>query len=149
MFQRPVIMQSKECFKCKTIKPFSEFYKHKMMADGHLNKCKECNKKDAIEHRNKNIERIREYDRERAKNPERAKAASEISKEWRKEDVRRSSAHNKVRRAIKNGVLVKEPCSRCGEQKSVAHHEDYDKPLDVMWLCQPCHKQRHKELVTS
>jgi hypothetical protein len=30
----------------------------------------------------------------------------------------------------------------------LAHHEDYDRPLDVMWLCQPCHKQRHKELLT-
>jgi ribosomal protein S27AE len=38
------------------------------------------------------------------------------------------------------------PCIRCGNEKSLAHHEDYDKPLDVMWLCQPCHKQRHKEL---
>jgi ribosomal protein S27AE len=42
--------------------------------------------------------------------------------------------------------LVRMPCIRCGEAKSVAHHEDYDKPLEVMWLCQPCHKQRHKEL---
>jgi hypothetical protein len=31
----------------------------------------------------------------------------------------------------------------------LAHHEDYDKPLEVVWLCQPCHKQRHKEILNG
>jgi len=141
------MIRSKECFKCKTVKPLEEFYKHPSMPDGHVNKCKECNKNDVTANRNKNIERIRAYDRERAKNPERIQLNLEVNRAWRAEDKRRQVAHNAVARAIRNGSLVRVPCVKCGEQKSLAHHEDYDKPLDVMWLCQPCHKQRHKELL--
>ena len=136
----------KECFKCKTIKPLAEFYKHSAMSDGHVNKCKECNKNDVTANRNKNLEKFRAYDRERAKKPERIKANAEINRAWRAEDKRRVLAHSAVARAIRSGELVRQPCSRCNDSKSVAHHEDYDKPLEVVWLCQPCHKQRHKEL---
>lgn len=140
------MVRSKECFKCKSVKPLTEFYRHSMMADGHLNKCKECTKNDATEHRNKNIDKIRAYDRARGKISERIKANTEVNRAWRAEDKRRNIAHSIVSYAIKKGKLVRLPCVRCGNKKSVAHHEDYDKPLEVMWLCQPCHKQRHKEL---
>ena len=141
------MIRSKTCFKCKTVKPLDEFYKHTAMADGHLNKCKECNKKDALEHRLKNIEKVREYDKRRAKLPDRIKLALRVNQEWRVADKRRTQCHNAVARAIRNNELSSMPCVRCGELKSLAHHEDYNKPLDVMWLCQPCHKQRHKEMV--
>jgi len=136
----------KICFKCKEQKPLTEFYKHKAMEDGYLNKCKTCAKKDVLEHRKKNIDKIREYDRKRAKNPERQAANIVVNRAWRNEDKRRQKAHSQVAKAIRNGVLVRQSCVRCGEKNSLAHHEDYDHPLDVMWLCQPCHKQRHKEL---
>lgn len=141
-----MIRSEKECFKCKTIKPLTEFYKHSRMADGHLNKCKQCTKNDVNKHREKNLDRIRAYDRERGKNAKRIKMNTEITKMWRIEDRRRQRAHSAVAHAIKNGSIIRMPCVRCGEAKSVGHHEDYDKPLEVVWLCQPCHKLRHKEI---
>lgn len=136
----------KTCFKCNVSKPLVDFYKHSAMADGYLGKCKECTKFDANNHRANNLEKIRQYDRDRAKNPDRIKANIEITKAWRSEDKRRSKCHRAVSNAIKSGELNRLPCVRCGEAKSLAHHENYDEPLNVMWLCQPCHKQRHKEI---
>ena len=135
----------KECFKCKTVKPLSEFYKHSGMADGHLNKCKTCTKKDVGEHREKNIKKIRAYDRERGKNKERIQAQVQITRAWREEDKRRQKAHIAVARAVRRGELVRQPCEQCGKLPSVGHHDDYDKPLVVRWLCQACHKHHHQQ----
>lgn len=48
----------KKCFKCNIDKPLSDYYKHKHMLDGHLNKCKECTRKDV----NKRLEILRSDD---------------------------------------------------------------------------------------
>ena len=137
---------SKVCFKCGTLKPLSDFYKHSMMSGGHLNKCKTCAKFDVTANRLKNIDRIRKYDRDRAKNPDRARNAAAISTKWRQRDKRLTAAHNAVTRAVRKGVLDRKACEKCGADKSYAHHEDYNRPLIVVWLCQPCHKARHKEM---
>lgn len=108
--------------------------------------CKECTKNSARVYRSANLERMRAYDRKRSQNPERRKANAEVSKIWRSQDKRRHAAHEAVRKAILRGTIVRKSCVRCGSEKSVAHHDDYERKLDVTWLCQPCHKQRHKEL---
>lgn len=63
-------------------------------------------------------------------------------------------AQNICENAIKKGILIRPSlCETCGEpsqQKNgrsgiQAHHCDYNKPLEVMWLCQKCHHQWHQE----
>lgn len=134
-------MEFKKCFKCCLEKSISEFYKHKAMADGHLNKCKSCAKSDVLRHRSENIEKVREYDRMRGnRHPE------GYLKDYRQKYPSKHRAHDMVNNAIRVGSLVKQPCEVCGSEFSVhAHHDDYDKPLDVRWLCSMHHRQWHVE----
>lgn len=64
-------------------------------------------------------------------------------------------AQNKLEQALKRGDVQRPShCSRCGTidrpfkdgRSSIqAHHEDYEKPLEVVWVCQKCHHQIHRE----
>jgi hypothetical protein len=66
---------------------------------------------------------------------------------WKTQNRDKYLAHKAVEGAIRRGHMTKAPCERCGHAINVhAHHEDYGKPLDVVWLCPPCHRQRHAEI---
>ena len=122
----------KICRKCELTKPLSEFYRHKKMADGHLNFCKQCVCERVGIHREINIDRIREYDRNRG----RRKSISPYPK-------KQKNAAQKVGRAIEICVMSRKPCVICGNQKSEGHHQDYNKPYDVVWLCSQHHRRLH------
>jgi len=43
------------------------------------------------------------------------------------------------------GEYHPKPCVKCGSDKNVeGHHEDYDKPKELTWLCKVCHLEHHK-----
>jgi hypothetical protein len=67
----------------------------------------------------------------------------EAKRKYRKNHPQKARAHMLVRDAIKNGVLCKMPCEECGKNNAHAHHDDYDKPLVVVWLCKKHHENRH------
>lgn len=53
--------------------------------------------------------------------------------------------------AVKSGQIKRMPCVICGDENSEGHHEDYTKPLDVIFLCRKHHveadiKRRLKDL---
>lgn len=131
----------KQCFKCKEVKPLVEFYRHKMMADGHLNKCKGCTRDDVKKNRDGKISYYREYDRKRGN-----RQGYVYTKDYRERFPAKFRAHQMVGYALRSGRLFPEPCAECGESHSThAHHDDYAKPLNIRWLCPPCHSAWHQK----
>jgi len=48
--------------------------------------------------------------------------------------------------AIRRGKLVRLPCEVCGKKRVDGHHSDYNRPLDVKWLCRTHHIEEHQRL---
>jgi len=55
---------------------------------------------------------------------------------------RQGRAHRAVASATRRGELIRQPCVKCG-RTAHAHHDDYDRPLDVVWLCRKHHFDVH------
>lgn len=53
-------------------------------------------------------------------------------------------ARTKVNAAIRSGKLERAACESCGKAKAQAHHDDYNKSLEVRWLCAECHRKWHE-----
>jgi len=154
-----VMHDSKICFKCNTRQPLTEFYKHKAMADGRLNKCKSCAKNDTKENNEKNHDYYIEYDRQRANLPHRVEARLKYSQtkegresarksksKWSESNVIKRSASTLIGNAVRNGKITKpNNCSECGKTGRIhGHHDDYAYPMSVRWLCSKCHCDWHK-----
>jgi len=61
-------------------------------------------------------------------------------------ELQKKQARAKAQRAMNSGkILQPDDCEDCGKssQVLVKHHENYRKPLEVVWLCEPCHNKRH------
>jgi hypothetical protein len=113
------------CSSCKKLLPFSEYYKNKSIPSGHIHQCKDCNR----EYRRGREAPLQATRRSLAKYPEKRKA-----------------------RSILRYFLVKNPsykpseCSVCNRTGRIhGHHNNYDKPLEVIWVCPRCHTDIHKE----
>lgn len=138
----------KTCIKCEIPKERDGFYYTSSK------KCKECVKDEVHQNRLSKVDYYQAYDRERANLPHRIALRKEVTKTW-VEDGRQAEsqrryrdkypekyhAHTILGNAVRDGIVIKpDKCSRCGSEKQLeGHHTDYSKPLDVQWLCNPCH----------
>jgi hypothetical protein len=134
----------KACFKCHRTLPLADYYKHKEMADGHLNKCKECTKADAAAYRAANPELILARKLEWSRTEKGRATMKRCIQNRKAAHPDRDRANTAASNAIKLGKLIPQPCFVCGAAKVEGHHPDYSAPLDVVWLCKKHHVEVHK-----
>lgn len=130
---------------------------------GVTSRCKECHKREVRKNRAANVEYYRAYDAKRfQEQPQRragndryattldGKASCAAAKaKWALENPEKRAAHHALKNAIRSGSIEKpKECSRCGNiprrRDLHGHHEDYEKPLEVEWICAKCHTGEHK-----
>jgi hypothetical protein len=88
-------------------------------------------------------------ERERQRNKEANRRDLGLVKKYKRKTIpikERKEKYGEYMNAIQSGVLTPQPCEVCGKEKSQGHHEDYSKPLDVIWLCIRHHHDRHIHL---
>lgn len=150
------ILQTKTCTKCGKEKDLESFYRDSGKKDGLSSHCKSC--RNAYEQTKDRKEAKRRYhtsERGRARRrkncaiynrTEKGKAtARRHGKRWRNKNQDKIAAHKLLNSTIKTGEIVRPKCcEECGNKcRPHGHHEDYSKPLDVLWLCRACHMKKH------
>lgn len=144
----------KSCIRCKKKKELSEFYAHPQMADGLLGKCKSCCKlqsklrdkekrKDAIWLKHERA-RCRDKQARYRKQGLAEKTPNKSKHAWRKRNPQKSRAHAAAK---KSHPKKPEKCQECNKPSEMLHrhHEDYQKPKEIIWLCPPCHGVKHRK----
>lgn len=54
-------------------------------------------------------------------------------------------ARSRLKKAVISGKVIRGCCEVCGDIKTDGHHTDYEKPLEVMWLCRKHHLELHRK----
>jgi len=137
-----------QCNKCKCFKSNDKFYKDKRSPIGITSSCKPCHTETTLKTRDKdNARRLtrESAERQRKRNPEKFR---EI---WRKASSKKRGskkvkARDAVNKAVLKGDIIKPIlCEICRQDKKLnGHHSDYNKPLEVEWLCNKCHGEEHR-----
>ena len=56
----------------------------------------------------------------------------------------KKEARRIYKNALQRGDLTPKPCQKCHTTENIhGHHEDYQKPLEVVWLCRRHHFLLH------
>lgn len=138
---------SKLCSRCRVILPLLCFGFNRSRKDGRQSYCDKC--RNTVYKEGRSIRTIlypevqREIERlinkeDYQRNPERHRLDTSLRKKLEPEKNRaRSSLYYAV---VTAKVHPPDSCSMCDKREKLqAHHSDYTKPLDVVWVCQPCH----------
>lgn len=113
------------------------FFRSNEAKSGLRSRCKQCSRKHKHRDKARDSATSKKY---YLKNKEEILAKNKV---FRAKNNDGEIARRKSFVGAKKGLIQKAPCIICGEEKVDGHHEDYSRPLDLVWLCRSHHRQLH------
>ena len=155
----------KRCSKCERLLSIKQFNKNKSTKDGLQDWCRQCvaayngthkvdrtayyaayratHKAETAAYNATNGEKKAVYNAVYRHSP-RGKAANNAAKvRYRIKHPLKEKCRRQLSHAIHTGKIKRQPCMNGCKAKAEAHHSDYSKPFDVLWLCRKCHRAWH------
>lgn len=139
----------KACVRCGQEKPLTDFERNRKRASGFGSHCAPC---ATLRNRDRYLQQRDDPDY-RARHNQYAKNYHKRhgGKAPRKSNPLRDRARWRLSQAVYRGAIVKPTkCEGCAAElaaeKIHGHHDDYNKPFDVRWLCRICHGLAHRRL---
>lgn len=135
----------KKCFKCGIEKELSEYYVHPQMGDGHLNKCKDCTKKDSKSRINILCLDATWIESEKRRGREKYhRLYAGTGKVNKKRNERWKNKFPEKKKATSHSQHMKKPFD--GAEK---HHWSYNAEhyKDVIWLTKKQHMKGHRFII--
>lgn len=138
-------MSDKSCTRCGSVKPLSEFQVRRASADGLTASCKECLRAYDAARYERDWAKVRERQARYRATEEARVRHRELQKAYWARYPEKRAARLRVGNALRNKRLERpEACEACQMPGRLhAHHDDYARPLEVRWLCVPCHEAVH------
>lgn len=137
----------KQCSKCRGVYDESHFHKHRATRDGLQYACKLC---QAEHTRKSQIAFPERHNANTKRSSLKFQSQHGISRAslWMRNNKDKRRLYNKAYYALRRKQTPPDTCSMCGVKSSDihAHHIDYNKPLEVVWLCRECHLAEHGKM---
>jgi len=138
-------MKTKKCFKCGRELPLTEFYKHPQMLDGHLNKCKECTKKDIHDNYVKKVKDIEWLEKERVR------GRNKYERLYKPKYLQGICKFDMPYKNLVDNSNTSRELRRRGydTEGKEAHHWNYNKPKQVFLLTTESHHRIHQFIMVN
>jgi hypothetical protein len=142
-------MKVKKCFKCLQTKPLSDYYVHKQMGDGHLNKCKDCTKADVKNHESILKQNPEYIEKERNRGREKYHRLSYRGKNKQPIEKQRQRLKNSREKFPEKHKAVSRTCKMKRTPDHHLHHWSYNKEhyKDVIELSIKDHNTAHRFMI--
>ncbi len=137
------VAETAACTKCKAIKTAADFGIDRARKNGLSCWCKECMRTCARARYYRKRDVLLAHNKVRSQDPAYKAMINAAVRRYAERNPQKRWAHTTLNNAVRRGKLKRGDCRDCGTPNAHAHHHDYSKPFDVVWMCPRCHKAEH------